>query len=189
MNHFLTRFRNRLALAFSSALLLIGLPAYLYIQHVYGEQLLADRGHALHRLAESAADLLAENLRERQREITLLARSPVLVAGQFERRDLAQFINTVQASYPQYAWIGLASPTGSVRAASGGLLLNADVAQRPWFKAGINGPFVGDLHEAVLLSKLLPPQKDGAPLRFLDFAAPVPGPDGPPLGVLAAHAY
>lgn len=64
------------------------------------------------------------------------------------------------AAFPRYAWIGFARPDGTVETATGHLLEGQSVAERPWFKAALKGPFVGDLHEALLLNRLLRP--DGA---------------------------
>jgi hypothetical protein len=69
------------------------------------------------------------------------------------------------------SWLGLADLNGRVVAASKGMLEGQDVSQRPWFRNGMAGPFAGDVHEAVLLAKLL--ARADEPIRFVDFAAPV----------------
>ena len=50
------------------------------------------------------------------------------------------------------------------------------------------GPFVGDVHDGVLLAKLLP-QPNGETPRFLDLAAPIFRPDGAFGGIIVAHLY
>lgn len=184
-------FRNRLALLIGSLSLVVSLPYYLYIDRFYGAQLEADRGNALTGLAMSVATLLAENLRERQREIDLLARTPIYLNddGRVDSRKLTAMLDRLKQSYAYYSWIGFADMRGIVRAASGDLLVGQDVSQRPWFQQGRQGSFVGDLHEAVLLAKLLPAEPGGGPLRFIDFAAPVQDADGRQIGVMASHAH
>src|SRR5262249_39176116 len=88
-----------------------------------------------------------------------------------------------------YAWIGFADPQGRVMSATDNLLLGKQVDQRPWFQAGLKGPFLGDVHEAKLLASLLPKQATGEPLRLIDFAVPVYDAQNKLRGVLGAHAH
>ncbi|WP_108659965.1 cache domain-containing protein [Acuticoccus kandeliae] len=83
-------------------------------------------------------------------------------------------------------WAGYAGLDGLVEAASGGLLEGVSVAARPWYSQGLEGPYAGDAHEAVLLSERLG-QTASDPLRFIDLAAPVLGPNRRPVGVLGIH--
>ncbi|MDH4874311.1 diguanylate cyclase [Pseudomonas sp. BN515] len=184
-------FRNRLALLIGSISLVVGLPLYFYIDHFYAGQLLNDRGNAMRGLATSVSTVLSENLRERQREIDLLAKTPIYLeeGGGVDIRKLTAMLNRLKDSYAHYSWIGFANMQGTVRAASGDLLVGQDVSQRPWYQQGRQGSFIGDLHEAVLLAKLLPTEPGAGPLRFIDFAAPVFDADGEQLGVVASHAY
>lgn len=184
-----TTFRNRLALLCGGLGLLVGLPVYLYINHVYLNQLLDERGHGLRDLAASVAAVMSENLNERRREIELLARTPLYRRAHLDSPDFRPSLERLQGSYPSYSWIGIADTAGTVRAATGGLLVGQNVAQRPWFAGGSRATFIGDLHDAVLLSKLLKTEADEGPMRFIDFAAPVFGDDGRLRGVIAAHAH
>lgn len=84
------------------------------------------------------------------------------------------------------AWAGYARLDGTVEVASGGLLEGESVSARPWFSQGLEGPFAGDAHDAVLLSERLGASLN-EPLLFLDLAAPVPGPDRRPVGVVGVH--
>ncbi len=185
-----TSFKNRLALLLGGLALLFGLPAAFYAHHVYNAQLVIDRSEALRHLATSAATVLSENLHERQREVSLLAQSSLFQRAALDSPDLTQTLERIQQSYPQYSWMGLADTTGTVRASTGQLLLGVNVSQRPWFSAGLKGSYTGDVHEAVLLSRLLPAQQgDIGPTRFIDFSVPVRDERGTLRGVLAAHAY
>ncbi|MEY4952979.1 MAG: hypothetical protein RL299_1403, partial [Pseudomonadota bacterium] len=189
MHGLVNSLKARLALFFGLAVCAVGLPTYLYIDQVYSRQLRDDQLQALQSHAVSVAAVLSENLRERQREISLLAEAPYLKLGAIEPAVFQPVLDWLQASYPLYAWIGFTDLSGKVVVSTNGLLVGGDVSKRPWFIAGQKGQYVGDLHEALLLSKLLPPPADGEPLRFLDFAAPVYDANGRLRGVLAAHAH
>lgn len=94
-------------------------------------------------------------------------------------------MHQMQAGFSNLAWIGLTDEKGKVLAAAGGLLEGVDVSKRPWWQGAQSGPFVGDVHAAVLLEKLLPRQQE--PWRFVDFALPVRGPGGELRGIFGAH--
>lgn len=182
------RFKYRLTLILGVLALCVGLPGYLYLDHIYAQQLVADRGQTLQDLATSTANALTENLRERQREVDLLAQASLFRSADFADPELTVSIERLQQSYPHYSWIGFADHQGQVRASVKNLLLHADVSARPWFSAGLKGSFVGELHTAVMLSKLLPqPNVDAGPVRFIDFASPVIDSAGRVRGVLGAH--
>lgn len=94
-------------------------------------------------------------------------------------------LDSLQSTFPDYAWIGIAGMDGKVYAAARGLLENADVSARPWFKSGKDGLHAIDYHPAVLLGKLLPQAAD--PWRFIDVAVPVRRADDRQWGVLGVH--
>ncbi len=166
----------------------VGLPFWFYIGHVYGQQLVREREQSLHDLAGSVAAVVSLNLGERLREIDLLARSPQ-VPGVRQTKPLdMEALHRLQSDYPTYAWIGIVDVAGVVRVASERLLQGQSVAQRPWFGAGLRGPYLGDRHRAELLQSLLAPGSPD-PLYFIDVAVPLKDTDGQPAGVLGAHLY
>lgn len=142
--------------------------------------------------------LIAENLRVRAQFVAAeLARGLhahwreiEATAGLFEEGldpgQNRQVLDRIAMRQEKYAWVGLAAPDGKVLAATRGLLEGQDVGQRPWFRAGLQAPFAGDVHEALLLQKLLQPNS-AEPMRFVDFATPVRRRDGVFVGVLGAH--
>lgn len=83
-------------------------------------------------------------------------------------------------------WAGFADTNGTIREASGGLLLGQNVSERPWFQNGLRGPYAGDAHDAVLLARILGNDEE-EPIRFIDFAVPVIDGQGRTLGVLGVH--
>lgn len=95
-------------------------------------------------------------------------------------------IDTIVGNGDRISWAGFATPEGVVQLASNDLLKGVDVSSRPWFQRGLSGDFAGDVHEAVLLNKLLG-GTEADPLRFIDLAAQVQGPNGQLAGVLGFH--
>ena len=84
------------------------------------------------------------------------------------------------------AWVGLTSPDGIVLTSSNGLLEGESMAQRPWFQKGFQQDYAGDVHDAVLLSKLLNGNSKN-PMRFIDLARPIINGEGNTIGVLGMH--
>ncbi|MCB8821334.1 sensor domain-containing diguanylate cyclase [Microvirga rosea] len=141
--------------------------------------------------AETAATLAAildRGMAERFREIRNIAgMQPLQGIWTRDPGSIRKVLEQLQATYPDYNWIGFAAPDGTVQAATRGLLEGASVAERPWFRSGLDAPSVGDVHEAKLLDKLLRPATAAEPLRFVDFSAPVRDADGKVVGVIGAH--
>jgi len=170
-----------LALSFCALAMLMGAVLAAIIGHSAGNQVKDDIGSALSDLAVQAADKLDRNMFERYRELQLLAQRPDMGAAATpdERRAT---LEQHQRSYPHYAWLGATSGDGHVLAATGTLLEGQDVSERPWYRNAHAGTFVGDVHDAVLLAKLLPGAGQEVQ-RFVDLAFPLA--DGS--GVLGAH--
>jgi len=94
-------------------------------------------------------------------------------------------LESLQRSFPDYAWIGIADLDGKVVASTGRMLEGAKVDKRPWFTAGIRGVHVSDYHPAVMLEKILPRKPD--PWRFVDASGPIVDAGGKPVAVLGLH--
>ena len=94
-------------------------------------------------------------------------------------------LDSLQRTFPDYAWIGIAATDGTVTTSTKALLEGANVGARPWFQAGLHGVRATDYHPAKLLDGLLPRGTD--PWRFIDLSAPVFGMDGKLQGVLGMH--
>lgn len=139
---------------------------------------------ALHQIGWQMRDQLDTGMSYRYEEIRILAGLDELQPGSHADR-VRPVLERVQASFPQYAWLGYVRADGTVLAANGRLLEGRNVAERPWFKGASKGPYVGDLHPAVLLEKLLPKQTE--PWRFVDVAVPVRDRSGAVTHVLGAH--
>ncbi len=156
-------------------------PSILSASRTESDQRSAD---ALNTAARQVAVRLSRGLAEQWREHTALSRIATAegIGGTFALRlDTAKLLNS------RLAWIGVAAPDGRVLAASDRVLEGQDVSARPWFRAGLQGAFAGDVHEALLLARLLPAPASGEPLRLIDFAVPLRRSDGTVLGVLGSH--
>lgn len=141
-----------------------------------------DRSDALLTLARSTGVMLADGLVDRLHEVKLMARSTP-----WNDRQWQDHLDTLQRMSSHVSWVGLVDAQGTVQVATQGLLVGRDVSARPWFQAALRGPHVGDVHSAPLLAPLLPPSATGAPLRLIDFAAPLLDAQGQAVGVLGVH--
>ncbi|WP_374565070.1 diguanylate cyclase [Ideonella sp.] len=185
----LSSFRARVALIFGLLVATLSVAISLLLGQSIAGTVLHEESDTLATLGRNTAITLADGLAERMREVELLAATPP--AGDPAGPDRAAWqrtLDNMQRSRPQYSWIGVAAPGGQVLVATGSLLVGQDVAGRPWFKAGQQGLFTGDVHQALLLAKLLGPSASGEPLRFIDFAAPLKNAQGQLQGVLGVHA-
>lgn len=143
---------------------------------------------ALHQIAHRIASSLDQDLSHRKEELQIISdllqraklSNPTEIRGVFDK---------LQASQPEYAWIGLAGSDGTVLAASAGLLEQQDVSKRPWFVGGRQGLFFGDPHVAELLASVLNVPESGEPLRLVDVAVPVKIAGNSNTGVLGAHLH
>ncbi len=137
-----------------------------------------------HKIARS----LITDMHHRQQEVALLAE--IIGTSQVaDAKTLRQMFNNLLSRQAEYAWIGLATQDGTVTVASGGLLEGKSVQARPWFQGGLQGVFLGDPHEAVMLARYLKPNANDDLLRFVDVALPVRDRQGNHLGVLGAHLH
>ena len=178
----------RLWLGLSYGLLAIGLAGALsvLVERAASEKLQHGIGLRLAGNARALADRMDEGLYERLNDMRALSLLPGVEAPVENHVLLRDLFSQMQLNYRDYAWIGVADIEGRVQVASRGLLEGVDVSQRPWFQAGRREPFVGDIHEAVLLARLLPVQGD-EPLRLIDVAAPIHDDHGVVIGVIGAH--
>jgi hypothetical protein len=177
----LWRLRRRLLIG---ATLLISIPALVagvVFSSVLRDQVTELRLEQLDGRANWAGDQIVVRLDQLWQQIALMSKK-VDMTNLAAQRD--QFTLMTQID-DRFSWIGVADASGKVLISSNGMLEGASVAQRPWFKSGLTGPFAGDVHEAVLLQNLLP--KRDEPYRFIDFSAPIRNESGQVVGVLGAH--
>ncbi|WP_067066181.1 diguanylate cyclase domain-containing protein [Roseateles chitosanitabidus] len=140
---------------------------------------------ALRQVAVDFRDGLDHGMAQQYKEVRVLAQ-----LEPFRRFDdpesMRRALDQIQIGFDHFAWLGVTDAQGKVVAAAGGLLDGVDVSKRPWWQGARKGaPFVGDVHSALLLEKLLPRQSE--PWRFVDFAVPLLDPRGQLQGVFGVH--
>jgi hypothetical protein len=138
---------------------------------------------AVHVRTEALSAFLSRALYEEWRRVESAA---TRLQGQVGPGMDQALIASLEQDVDKVSWIGVADRNGTVLAASQGMLVGENVGQRPWFQQGLQAPFAGDVHEAVLLARLLE-SSDADPLRFVDFSAPILDNQGNVSGVLGAH--
>ncbi|HEY0957231.1 MAG TPA: diguanylate cyclase [Roseateles sp.] len=187
--HSLPTLRSQLSLWLGGLSLAILALVGGYLGKVATDELFTAQQAAVRATAQAAAELLATQLRDRERQIELLSVSPTLVDGPLDSPRVRASLDRRQALHDEFAWLGVVAADGTVMQATGGTLVGRSVAQRDWFIAARERVFVGDVHEAKLLATMLPALPNGEPTRFIDFAAPIRDAEGRLLGVVGAHAH
>lgn len=160
-----------------------------YLGNLATEELYTAQRGTVRATAQAAAELLATQLRDREREVELMSIAPHLIEGPLDAPRVRQALDRRLALHDEFAWLGITDPEGVVQQATGGMLTGRSVAQREWFIAARERTYVGDLHEAKLLATMLPAQPNGEPTRFIDFAAPIRDAEGRLVGVVGIHAH
>jgi diguanylate cyclase (GGDEF)-like protein len=186
---FMRSLRGQLALWFGGLSLLTLVSVGLYVGRLATQQVAATAGASVHATARAAADLLGASLREHELDLVLLSLAPHFTRGDLAQPAVLHSLEQRRNLREEYAWMGVTDPQGTVVQAVDGILQGQSVAQRPWFIEGQAGLYVGDVHKALLLEKLLPQQASSEPLRFIDIAAPIRNPQGALVGVVGAHIH
>lgn len=145
-------------------------------------QLEANIGETSANTAYHMVDKLNRSMDARIKEVKLLLGLKDTEDDQLARAQLEY----LQGNYDVVSWLGITDTQGTVVAATGGILEGQSIAQRPVFIEGQHELWIGDVHDAVLLSQLLP-NPTGEPIQFVDIAAPLEDASGAFSGVLAVH--
>lgn len=143
-------------------------------------------GVSLSQVAYQMADKLDHFMWSRAGEIDVLSELLSDREASGDAKELRNLLEQLKKSFPSYTWVAFIDPEGKVTASTDGILTGTNIASRPVFTEGKKGRFIGDVHEAVLLAKLLP-NPSGEPLQFVDISTPVYNKQGQLTGVLAAH--
>lgn len=139
-------------------------------------------------LATRMASQLEQDMAARTREMRFLASMDRLRDPARSPQDKQAMLMAQKAAHPYYAWIGITDAQGHILASTEPRINGVDVSPRSWFLGGRQGLYHEDIHDAVLLGKLLPPPRlDELPLRLIDVALPLRDPQDRFIGVLAAH--
>jgi len=178
------RLASLVTIGVGSTVLLTVLSLLVLVDHFAFNYAGREAEQRLQQLAWQMRDSLNGVVQKAVGDVQLLSELPQ-VRDARDPAEVRRVLESLQKTFPDYAWIGLANPDGSVYAATQGLLEGYDVSQRPWFQGGRKQLYAGDFHPATLLGKKLPYSAD--PWRFVDAAAPVQRSDGSDRGVLCVH--
>ncbi len=165
---------------------IVALTVGFYSNNISTKQLEVNSGESLVKLSKRVNDILDREMLERFREIRFAASLPILTNENSSINEKRELIQKIKDNYNHHEWIGYALPDGTVEVGTNGYLEGKNVKARPWLPNGLNGPYIGDVHDALLLAKLLP-NNSGEAIYFSDVAFPVINKDGKTLGVLCTH--
>lgn len=157
-----------------------------YAKNISKNELEKNSGESLVKLSKNIADILDREMLERYREIEFAATLHPLTDENSTKEQRRAFIEKIKGKHEHHEWIGYALPDGTVDVGTNAYLEGKNAKARPWLPAGLKGPYIGDVHDALLLAKLLP-NNSGEAIYFTDVAFPVKNNDGKVLGVLCTH--
>ena len=129
-------------------------------------------------VARNVADRLDRAMSNRIQDAVLFSQlDPLRDVWIGDAATVRAALEQLQGTIGYAAWIGFATPDGTVKAATGGLLEGRSVAEMPWFRHGMAGIVAEDVHDAGPLGPLLPPheRREAASLRRCGGARPRPG--------------
>ncbi|MGI2328197.1 sensor domain-containing diguanylate cyclase [Planococcus sp. YIM B11945] len=156
---------------------------------VYGyrsiKQVENEIGNSLSETAYMMENNLDQYMWSRYGETTLLSELPDIRQLEDEER-VESLLDQLQSAIPSFSWIGLTDPDGQVIASTDSILKGADISARPVYSEALEKPFIGDVHEAVLLADLLP-NPTGEVMKFVDISTPIYDYNDNFSGVLATH--
>jgi diguanylate cyclase (GGDEF)-like protein/PAS domain S-box-containing protein len=178
----------QISYAFAGVSLVLSVVLGYYAAEMSRQQIEQDQGESFVRRARNIVDALDRGMFERYREMQIVAtlddiRDPVVSVD--KKRAI---LEKLQQNFDAYAWIGICDKTSKGIVGTGKYLEGKDLSKRPWCKNGRDKPFVGDVHDALLLAKLLP-NPSGEKFYLVDVAAPVLDAKGVSQGVLCGHIY
>lgn len=179
------RIRTFLIATFTGFVILVTVVLSLLLGRNATHEIKQEIGESLSGTAYQMADKLDFFMFSRIGEVEILSSLDAL-KKQNNPDEIRRVLNQLKSSLPSFSWVGYIDPDGNVLAATDQILEGANIAQRPVFTERIKGSFIGDVHEAVLLAKLLP-NPTGEPLQFVDISMPVTDASGKTIAVLAAH--
>lgn len=179
-------FRTRLALGFSGLLILSSLG----ISTVIGKRAVqisrTAAGNTLLETAYQFSTLLDQSMWSRANEIVTLSSVPDLLSDR-NRPEIQRLLNRLKRELPVFTWVGLLDRQGKVIASTDRIIEGVNISSRPVFRKGIQGLFIGDVHDAILLASKFPRQANGEPIQFVDISIPIQDSKGAIAGVLASH--
>lgn len=179
------RLRTYFSLSFVFLIVVVIVSMGVVMSKRTSNEVRAEIGGSLAALAYQMTDKLDYYMWSRYNEMLLLSNLKALrIPTDLEEAE--RLLRELNKNIPSFSWVGLSDPDGNILASTGGILVGSSIATRPVFTEALEKPFIGDVHDAVLLSELLP-NPTGEPLKFVDISTPLFDDNGNLTGVLAAH--
>ncbi len=180
--------RAQISLASGGIALLLSLALSYFAAEDSRQQIETAEGESFMRRAQSALDVLDRGMFERSREIQNAAVLYEIRESSVPLARKREILERLQSSFNAYAWIGICDEKGIGSVGTGKYLEGKDLSKRPWCTQGRDRVYLGDMHDALLLSKLLP-NPSGDMFYLVDVAAPVIDSKGKLQGVLCGHLF
>lgn len=174
---------------FSSAFVVIIIMLTALLSYVIGNQssktVEVTIGSSLAEVAYQMSENLDRFMWSRSGEVEVLSKLNAFQEP-VDTAEISGLLKQLKKSMPVFTWVGYSDAMGNVLAATDNILVGQKASERPVFQEGLKGLYIGDVHDAVLLAKLIP-SPNGEPLQFVDVSVPVKGKQGQTSGVLSAH--
>lgn len=177
--------RSNFVITFSLFIILVTVMLSYIIGKKSTEQVKNYIGKSLADISFQTVDKLDQFMWSRYGELTVLSELDVFKEKK-DNSSISDVLNELKAKFPSYAWIGFISPEGYVISSTDNILKGVDISQRPVYSEALKAPFIGDVHDAVLLSKLLP-NPTGEAMKFVDISTPIYDDSNKLVGILASH--
>lgn len=159
-----------------------------YAAEMSRQQIEHELGQSFQRRAQNIVDTLDRGMFERYREMQIVATLDDIRNPRAPIEKKRAILERLQQTFDAYAWIGMCDTQGLGAVGTGKYLEGKDLSKRPWCSQGRDKPYVGDVHDALLLAKLLP-NPSGETFYLVDVAAPVHDMNGRLQGVLCGHIF
>lgn len=177
--------QTRLSVAFAALALTLILILSVVIGFKSINQIQLEIGNSLGEVAYLMGNNLDQYMWSRYGETDIISELDELKNPDSKENIQAQ-LDGLKSAFPAFSWIGFTDENGVVLASTDNILNGADISDRPVYANSVEGKYVGDVHEAVLLADLLP-NPTGEEMKFVDIGTPVTNTEGDFVGVLAAH--
>lgn len=186
--NFIKSLRAQISFASGAITLLLSLLLSYYAAEDSRQQIEKREGEAFSRNAKAVLDVLDRGMFERSREIQNAATLDDIREARVPVQHKRELLERLQNTFNSYAWIGICDAQGNGLVGTGKYLEGKDLSKRPWCSEGRSRNYIGDMHDALLLAKLLP-NPSGENFYLVDVAAPIIDKKGVHQGVLCGHIY
>lgn len=177
--------RARAALLFGGGAIMFTLLIAWIASTLLQRHLESHLGSTFEGLAVQVSTTIDRRLHERLRELQFAASLPALRDPRTDPAERRRVLEALRAAVPDFAWVGLADPSGYIVAATEKRFEKESARERPWFVGGQETPYAGPLREFSDPTNSLN-LSDRDP-RILDLSVPIIGLNGEFGGVIAAH--